>query len=137
VKYTPIAIMDKRSHWPFSVKKFPPAFDMPKPFEIDPAIIKSIYEERYKENPGDDPIDHLQKFEKRCDSLEIKNVSNERIKVKMFPYFLAARSLDWFLNWPLGTFHSWYNIKDLVYFTASYLFYCIIILFYSHSIPCA
>jgi hypothetical protein len=29
----------------------------------------------------------------------------------MFPYSLAARSLDWFLNWPLGTFHSWYNIK--------------------------
>jgi hypothetical protein len=30
----------------------------------------------------------------------------------MFPYLLAARSLDWFLNWPLGTFHLWYNIKD-------------------------
>jgi hypothetical protein len=29
----------------------------------------------------------------------------------MFPYLLAARSLDWFLNWLLGTFHSWYNIK--------------------------
>jgi hypothetical protein len=29
----------------------------------------------------------------------------------MFPFSLTARSLDWFLNWPLGTFHSWYNIK--------------------------
>jgi hypothetical protein len=29
----------------------------------------------------------------------------------MFPYSLAARSLDWFLNWPLETFHSWYNIE--------------------------
>jgi hypothetical protein len=67
---------------------------MPKPFEIDPVIIKSIYEERYKGNPGDDPIAHFEKFEKRCDSLNINNVSNERIKVKMFPYSLADRSLD-------------------------------------------
>jgi hypothetical protein len=44
-------------------------------------------------------------------SLKIKNVSDERIKVKMFHYSFAARSLDWFLNWPIGTFHSWYNIK--------------------------
>jgi hypothetical protein len=48
--------MDKRSHWPFSIKKFPPSFDMPKPFEIDPVIIEVIYEERYKGNPGDKGI---------------------------------------------------------------------------------
>jgi hypothetical protein len=41
------------------VLKNPPSFDMPKPFEIDPAIMKSIYEERYKGNPGDDLIAHL------------------------------------------------------------------------------
>jgi hypothetical protein len=29
----------------------------------------------------------------------------------MFLYSLSARSLDLFLNWPLGTFHSWYIIK--------------------------
>jgi hypothetical protein len=29
----------------------------------------------------------------------------------MFPYSLAERSLDWFLDFSLGTFHSWYNIK--------------------------
>jgi hypothetical protein len=40
--------MNDKSHWTFSVKKIPPSFDMPKPFKIDPAIIKSIYEDRYK-----------------------------------------------------------------------------------------
>jgi hypothetical protein len=103
--------MDEKSHWPFSVKKFPPTFEMPKLFGIDPAIVKTIYEDRYKGNPCDDPIAYLEKFEKRCESIKIDNVSNERIKVKMFPYSLCARSQDWFLNWPLGTFHSWYNIK--------------------------
>jgi hypothetical protein len=86
-------------------------FQMPKLFEIDPAIVKTIYEDRYKVNPYDSPITHLKKFEKRCESIKIDNFNNERIKVQMFPYSLCARSLDSFLNWPLGTFHSWYNIK--------------------------
>jgi hypothetical protein len=49
----------------------------------------------------------LEKFEKKCTSINIDNVSNKRIKVKIFPYSLAARSLDWFLNRTLETFHSW------------------------------
>jgi hypothetical protein len=76
--------MDKRSYWPFSIKNFPPSFDMPKPFEIDPVIMKAIYGERFKGNPGDAPIAHLKKFEKRCDSLKINTVSNQIIKVKIF-----------------------------------------------------
>jgi hypothetical protein len=85
---------------------------MPKPFEINPTVVKSIYEDGYKGNPCDGPIDHLEKYERRCESIKINNVSNERIKVKIFPYSLAARSLDWCLNWLLQTFHSWYNIKS-------------------------
>jgi hypothetical protein len=86
--------MDEKSHWPFSVKKIPPTFEMPEPFEVDPAIVKAIYEDKYKGNPCDDPIDRLDKFVIRCDSIKIDNVNNERIKFKMFPYSLCARSLD-------------------------------------------
>jgi hypothetical protein len=50
--------MDEKSHWPFSVKIFPPTFEMPKLFGIDPAIVKIIDEDRYKGNPCGDPIAH-------------------------------------------------------------------------------
>jgi hypothetical protein len=93
--------MDKRSHWPFSVKNFPPSFHLPKQFEIEPVVMKIIYEDRFKGILGVDPIAHLKKFEKRCDTLKIKNLSNEIIKVKVFPYSLAGRAMDWVLNWPL------------------------------------
>jgi hypothetical protein len=38
---------------------------MPKSFEIDPAIMKLIYEKRFKGDPGDDLIAHLKKFENK------------------------------------------------------------------------
>jgi hypothetical protein len=44
--------MDKTSHWPFSVKNFPPSFDMPNPFKIDHVIMKVIYGEIFEENLG-------------------------------------------------------------------------------------
>jgi hypothetical protein len=108
----PIAIMDKRSHWPFSVKKFPPLFDKPIPFEIKSVIMKVIYGERFEGKPGEDPIAHLKKFEKRCELIRLDNVSCEIIKVKMFPYSLDEKALDWFLDFPLGTSHSWFNLKS-------------------------
>jgi hypothetical protein len=43
----------------FIVKNFPPSFKLPKPFEIDPVVMKQIYENSSKGIPGDDPIAHL------------------------------------------------------------------------------
>jgi hypothetical protein len=73
--------MYKRTHWPFSVKNFPPSLNMPKPFEIEPVIMKLVFEEIFNGVPRDDPIAYLKKFEKRCDTIKINHVSSERIKV--------------------------------------------------------
>jgi hypothetical protein len=68
---------------------FPPSFDLPKPFEIEPDVMKTIYEDRFKGIPGDDHIVHFKKIEKRCDTLKINNVSNKIINVKIFTYLLV------------------------------------------------
>jgi hypothetical protein len=107
-----VVAMDKRSHWPFSVLKIPPSFDKPTPFEIKTFIIKTIYEERFEGKPGQDPIAHLKKFEKRCQIIKLDNVSSEVIKIKMFSYSLGEKALNWFLDFPLGTSHSWLNLKS-------------------------
>jgi hypothetical protein len=105
-------MMDKRSHWPFSVKKMPPSFGKSASFEIKTFIIKTIYEEIFEGKPGEDPIALLKKFEKRCDIIKLVNVSSEMIKVKMFPYSLGDKALKWFLDFPLRTSHSWLNLKS-------------------------
>jgi hypothetical protein len=93
--------MDKRSYWSFSVKKIPPSFDKPTPFEIKTIIMKVIYGEKFEGKPEEDPIAHLKKFEKRCELCRLNNVSCEMIKVKMFPYSLGEKALEWFLDFPL------------------------------------
>ena len=45
----------------------------------------------------------MKKFEKRCVTLKLSNVSSNIIKVNMFRYSLVGRAMDWVLNYPLGT----------------------------------
>jgi hypothetical protein len=76
--------MDEKSHWPFSVKKNPPTFETPKLFEIDPVVVKSIYEDGYKGNPWDDPIAHLDKLKKDVNLLRLKMLATRELKLRCF-----------------------------------------------------
>jgi hypothetical protein len=44
--------------------------------------------------------------------IKLDNVSCDVTKVKMFPYSLGEKALNWFLDFPLGTSHSWLNLKS-------------------------
>jgi hypothetical protein len=46
--------MERRTHWPFSVKNFPQDNDIPiESFEIDPKVVKFIYEHHFYGRPDD------------------------------------------------------------------------------------
>jgi hypothetical protein len=81
VEGEPRAAQGLRS-WAYSA--FPPSFDMPKPVEIDPVIIKAIYEERYKGNPGNDPIAHLEKFQKDVTLLRLIMLAMIELNLRCF-----------------------------------------------------
>ena len=101
--------MEKRTFWPFSVKNFPQDMNIPvEKCEVDPNIMKAIYEYRFYGKPKEDPIPHLKKFNERCKML---NLSHANIKIKLFPYSLGGKALDWILRWPPGNFSTWFNLK--------------------------
>ena len=54
--------MEKRTFWPFSVKNFPQEMNVPiEEIEVDPKIMKSIYENRFYGKPKEDHLAHLKK----------------------------------------------------------------------------
>jgi len=104
--------MEKRTFWPFSVKNFPQDRNFPvKEFEIDPNVTKLIFENRFSGKPKEDALQHLSKFNERCKELNLIHANANVIKVKLFPYSLAGKALDWILKWPPGNFSNWFNLK--------------------------
>jgi hypothetical protein len=104
--------MERRTHWPFGVKNFPQDNDIPiESFEIDPKVVKFIYEHRFYGRPDDFPIEHLKRFNDKCKTLNARNTNNNIIEVKLFPYSLGGKALDWILKWPPRNFSSCFNFK--------------------------
>ena len=88
--------MEKRTFWPFSVRNFPQDKNIPiEKAEVDPNIMKAIYEYRFCGKPKEDPIAHLKKFNERCNMLKLNHAN---VKLKLFPYSLGGKALDWILR---------------------------------------
>jgi hypothetical protein len=67
----PIAIMDKRSHWPFSVKKFPPSFPTPcELFNDRYTIYERVEEVKMLSDNIKEPLFDLDK----CSLNELMNI---------------------------------------------------------------
>jgi hypothetical protein len=105
--------MERRTHWPFSVNNFPQDNDIHvESFEFDPKVVKFIYEHLFYGRPDDCPMEPLKIFNDKCKTLNLRNTNNNIIKVKLFPYSLGGKAIDWILKCPAGNFSSWFNFKS-------------------------
>jgi hypothetical protein len=104
--------MERRTHWIFSVIFFPKDNDIAiESFEIDPKVVKAIYEHRFYGRPSDCPMEHLKRFNEKCKTLNVRNTNNNIIKVELFPYSLGGKALDWIYKWPPLNFSYWFNFQ--------------------------
>ena len=55
---------------------------------------------------------HLHDFCEICDMQKFKNVENDIVKLKLFPFSLRGRAKDWLLSLPNGSISTWDNLKE-------------------------
>lgn len=53
----------------------------------------------------------MRKFNEICKNLKASYANVNLVKIKLFPYSLAGKALDWILEWPIENFNSWFNLK--------------------------
>jgi hypothetical protein len=41
-----------------------------------------------------------------------KDVENDTVKLKLFPFSLRSRAKDWLLSLPNGSINSWENLRE-------------------------
>ncbi|KAL4361909.1 hypothetical protein GQ457_04G022140 [Hibiscus cannabinus] len=58
-------------------------------------------------SPAKNAIHHLKSFLEICNSFKIHGVSNDVLKLKLFPYSLRDKAKAWLNNLPPGSFQSW------------------------------
>ncbi|KAH9792938.1 hypothetical protein KPL71_004353 [Citrus sinensis] len=77
-------------------------------FEIKPAIIQMIQTSvQFAGMPNDDPNAHIANFLKICDTFKQNGVSDNAIRLRLFPFSLRDKPKEWLNSLPTGTITTW------------------------------
>ena len=71
---------------------------------------------------GKDPNKNLKKFHVVCSSMKPSGITEEQVKLRVFPFSLKESTKKWLYYLPSGTINTWNDMKGLFlekYFSAS------------------
>ena len=61
---------------------------------------------------GENPIKHLAEFDAVCTSMKPRNVTEDQIKLRAFPFSLKDKANDWFYNLGTNSITTWNEMKQ-------------------------
>ena len=77
-------------------------------FEIKPEFIQMIQRSnQFLGLPSENPYDHLMQFLHLCDTFKWNGVSEDAIRLRLFPFSLKDKARSWLNSFPPGTFTTW------------------------------
>ncbi|XP_056690474.1 uncharacterized protein [Spinacia oleracea] len=76
-------------------------------FELNPQFIQFISNDSFSGSPDDCPISHIDNFLEKCDTMKINNVTDDAIRLRLFPFSLRDRAKEWLKYEGTGSFDTW------------------------------
>ena len=81
-------------------------------YEINAALLNLVMKEQFSGLPCEDVASHLNTFVELCDKQKKKDVDNDIVKLKLFPFSLRDRVKTWFSSLPRNSIDSRNKCKD-------------------------
>ena len=67
-------------------------------FKLHTDLSTMVQANQFHGLPSEDTNAHLQHFLELCDTIVIKNVAPESIRLRLFPFFLLGNAKQWFYD---------------------------------------
>ncbi|XP_052726013.1 uncharacterized protein LOC128194442 [Vigna angularis] len=71
--------------------------------EMKPALIHLVQSNQFSGLSHENPYDHLTTFNEYCNTVKMLNVSEETIRLSLFPFSLAGNAKKWLNSFPEGS----------------------------------
>ena len=82
-------------------------------FEIKPAIIQMILNTvQFGGLAHEDPNSHLANFLEICDTIKYNGVSDDAIRLRLFPFSLRDKAKNWLISEPRGSITTWNDMAE-------------------------
>ena len=80
--------------------------------EINAALLNLVMKDQFSGLPSEDVVTHLNNFVDLCDMEKKRDVDNDIVKLKLFPFLLRDRAKTWFSSLPKNSIDSWNKCRD-------------------------
>ena len=80
--------------------------------DINVALLNLVMKDPFSGLPSEDAATHLNSFIDLCDMQKKKDMDNDIVKLKLFPFSLRNRAKTWFSSLPKNSIDSWNKCKD-------------------------
>ena len=80
--------------------------------EINTALLNLVMKDQFARLPSEDAATHLNSFVDLCDMQKKKDVDNDVVKLKLFPFSLRDCAKAWFSSLPKNSINSRNKCKD-------------------------
>ncbi|XP_073061904.1 uncharacterized protein [Primulina eburnea] len=80
-------------------------------FELKPALINMVQQNQLSGTATADPHVHLRTFPEITYTGKINNVSDDIIRLRLFPFSLRDQAIGWLQSLPLGSITTWQELE--------------------------
>ncbi|KAG9442016.1 hypothetical protein H6P81_017870 [Aristolochia fimbriata] len=85
---------------------------VPSNFEIKTQILSMIQNNyQFGGLSNEDPNEHIEKFLEICDTFKFKDVTNEAVWLRLFPFTLRDRAKNWYHTLPPESIRTWDELQ--------------------------
>ena len=81
-------------------------------FELKPALITMVQQQQFTGHPTKDPNEHLGRFLRMANTVELNGVRPEVIKLHIFPFSLRDTAATWYESLPYGSVDTWEELIE-------------------------
>ena len=81
-------------------------------FELKPALISMVQQNQYGGLPSEDPNTHLNMFMEIADTIKLNGVTQDAIRMRLFPFSLRDRARAWLHSIEPGSIGTWEELAS-------------------------
>ena len=82
-------------------------------FEIRPGTIRMVQNSvQFGGSPTEDPNMHIRDFIEICDTFKFNGVTEDAIKLRLFPFSLRDKAKGWLHSLPAGSITTWEDLAQ-------------------------
>ena len=76
-------------------------------FELKPGLIQMAENNAFRGKSSDDPNKHITKFIQICNTTKMNGVTDDQIRLRLFPFSLEDAAKDWLESLTPGSIRTW------------------------------